>query len=204
MFRHAHSVGSKVVIASAGFLGLPHLRSEIVFNSDIYELNLFTPPHGVIIEAYAGVNISRSSTQYASLEILVGDHQLASVAQQRRSHERGAERRHGTQRQENQAGLPIVTALIELVHHFLAVHKEQSESHKSQKFFIISHLQLEQEDNFPSNLRKFPESQLSRSARSTNNIHRPIPSNILPRSALTKSQLSQYHYQARKNGSYVD
>ena len=81
MFPHAHSVGSKVVIASAGFLGLPHLRSEIVFNSDIHELSLSTPPHGVIIEAYAGVNISRSSTQCAPLEILVGDHQLASVAQ---------------------------------------------------------------------------------------------------------------------------
>ena len=65
MFRHAHSVGSKVVIASAGFLGLPHLRSEIVFNSDIHELSLSTPPHGVIIEACAGVHISRSSKQYA-------------------------------------------------------------------------------------------------------------------------------------------
>lgn len=65
MFRHAHSVGSKVVIASAGFLGLPHLRSEIVFTSDIHELSSPTPPHGVSIEACAGVHISRSSTQYA-------------------------------------------------------------------------------------------------------------------------------------------
>ena len=67
MFCPARSVGSRVVIVSAGFFGLPHLRSEIVFASDIYELSSRTPPRGVNMKAYAGVHISRSSTQNAPL-----------------------------------------------------------------------------------------------------------------------------------------
>ena len=63
-------------------LPLSMFLSEITLASDIHELSFTTPPHGVIIGAGAGVNIARSSAKYAPLRGLVGDHQLASVAQQ--------------------------------------------------------------------------------------------------------------------------
>ena len=132
--------------------------------SDIHELSLSTPPHGVIIGACAGEHISRSSTQYASLGALVADHQLASVAQQRRSQARArrrrAERRHA--KKTKQVCEPIVAAPLEPVHQSLAVHKEQSESHTS-KSFAISHLHQSFSKNNYSKAFRASESQTSQS-----------------------------------------
>jgi hypothetical protein len=71
---------------------------------------------------------------------------------------------------------------LEPIHHSLAVHKEQSESHE---FQILRHLPIFIQAS-PNNNITSPQSfrkPSSRNAKSTNNS-RPIPSDISPRSAI--------------------
>lgn len=141
----------------------------------------------------------------------MGDHQLASVAQHGDRTKEAPERRHmarnakKTKQVYNPLSLPI-----ESVHHFLAVHKKQSESHKSQKkSFFISHLHPSLSNNKQITFQVFgssPKASSRANATSTNNTRQYQATSA--RGALQRltisSTSSKQHYQARKNGSHVD
>lgn len=156
---------------SAGFgVELSLSLSERPFNSDIREpnqSNVPTPPHHVIIEACAGVNISRSSTQYAPLGGKSPARSVAQRAPKRRSGEDRTKEAHNVvmawrAKKTKQVCEPIVAAPLEPVHQSLAVHKEQSESHTS-KSFAISHLHQSFSKNNYSKAFRASESQTSQS-----------------------------------------
>lgn len=136
----------------------------------------------------------------------VGDHQLASVAQHEDRTKEALQNCENVVMARNAKKIKQVCPLsLPSSSSFIISSqciKSKAKATSHEQSFFIPHLHPSL--NKQTSPRKLPESQLSRNARSTNNTHRPIPSNILPRSALTKSQLSQYYYQARKNGSYVD
>jgi hypothetical protein len=108
---------------------------------------------------------------------------------------RTKEARRTSSCQENQAGLRThqrhCHCHVETVHHFLAVHKEQSESHKLSPFLLfIKSFSPTNKHHFK--FRKLPESQFSRNAKSTNNSRQYQATSA--RGALLRKQLSQYHY----------
>jgi len=119
----------------------------------------------------------------------VGDHQLASVAQHEDRTKEALQNCENVVMARNAKKIKQVCPLsLPSSSSFIISSqciKSKAKATSHEQSFFIPHLHPSL--NKQTSPRKLPESQLSRNARSTNNTHRPIPSNISPRSTLKQS-----------------
>ena len=116
----------------------------------------------------------------------MGDHQLASVAQQRRSRAGGAESRHAKKIKQVYNPLSLPSSSPFIISSQCIKSKLKATSHEKSSFILHLYLRItKKQRQITQVFESFPKPILAQ--RQINKQHPPIPSNISPRSALTKS-----------------